>query len=134
MNAAGQTMPSFAFLEKTVDETVLEGRYKSALLAWKQAMKSADPSDARGRQRLELLQRAYLESLSALEEARAASAQTSLLDDVRLDDVRLDDVTDERFTALRNAEMVLRQHDARESASQEAWRRGGLLARIFGRG
>lgn len=124
-SAVPRDASSFAFLTTTVDETVLEGRYRSALAAWKDAVKSADTNDTLDRQRLQLLQRAYLESLSALEEARTAASRGARFVDERHGHGAI---------AARNAEMILRQHDARALASEQARRRRGLFARIFKRG
>lgn len=114
---------SLGFPTTTVDETVLEGRYRSALAAWKEAVKSAHPTDPRDRQRVALLQRAYLEALSALEEARAEGLRGG----------RHSQIHETHHTAAQNAQMLLRQHEARSSATDEARHRRGLLARIFRR-
>lgn len=120
----GVTPRDFAFPSATADVETLEARYRSALSAWKEAVKTVDPNDARDRQRLALLEKAYLESLSALEAARereAAQAQ------------RLGRLREQRLAAERTAEMVLSQQEAWAAASRNARRRRGLIQRLLRR-
>jgi hypothetical protein len=120
----GVTPREFAFPSATADVETLEARYRSALAAWKGAVKTVDPNDARDRQRLGLLEKAYLESLSAVEAARERDAAQSQ---------RLSRLREQRLAAERTAEMILSQHEAWAAASRNARRRRGLIQRLLRR-